>query len=342
MSCYKKCKGCGKALSDDVGNIAYAPDVTKNYCQRCFKLINYNQNTRVDETKESIKNIHNAFKLKDSDFVFMILDALNIDGTIVTKMLDHKNIAFIINKIDLLYRNLNLNIMKEKIEKLLEKYKINNKEIFLLSSKTNVGGNSLIEFIEKLPYSQNIYFVGKTNVGKSSLINLLIKKSGVKQKALTISQYANTTSDFNKLIIFKHKIIDTPGFIDDFDQKINEAKPLKSIRPLNFVLTKDTSFLIADIFLVSLKVSKQANIVFFNNTTSKIIKISNSKKQLGIKESFGNDINFTAHKFDKFESDKKYNISLSDFCTISFKNVDVVDISARKNINLNLIDEAII
>lgn len=210
----KICFGCGAKLqSYDVEKEGYIPEDKKDssqYCQRCFKIINYGMQSKSSTPKETdtIIDIINH----DNKFVVFLVDFLSIN----TKVFDiykriNKPKLLVISKCDLILKN----IRREKIISFIKNYYQIKEDIKLISSLNNYGVEALTDYLEDREIDY-IYFVGLTNSGKSSLINKLIELNDTNLNQLTTSYIPNTTLDFIRIKIKDNlTVIDSPGFIID-------------------------------------------------------------------------------------------------------------------------------
>jgi len=194
-----KCVGCGiKLQNKSKDSLGYTPNLDNKYCERCFKLIHYNQNKEVSnlDNKDIINKIN---KLKY--FTIFITDLLSINKLVIDTFKSIKNDkVLIINKCDIIPNNLKLEHIEENIK---NSYNIK-EDVFFISAKKKMYLNNIIKLIEE---HNNVIFCGETSSGKSTLINNLLDSK------LTTSKFNNTTLDFIKLKYLDYTIYDTPGII---------------------------------------------------------------------------------------------------------------------------------
>lgn len=118
-------------------------------------------------------------KYKDALFVF-VLDAFSYSGSLAKTIMDglkDKNLLLVINKIDLLPRNTDLNVLKEHIKKYFLTYDINisDDRIFLNSALDIEGARAVMEKIYLTKNNHDVYIVGSKYSGKHTLVDSFLK-----------------------------------------------------------------------------------------------------------------------------------------------------------------------
>lgn len=196
-----KCLGCGLNIQDeDVLALGYAPNIDNDYCQRCFKIQNYNyhDDIKVISNKEIINLINEKKAMTFFLCDFLSFNQKNID--LYNEIKTDK--VFVLTKSDMLPKNL-----KEAnlINRLKDKYNID--KVLLASIITDDGINEIVNIIQEY---KTILFAGPSSSGKSSLINYLFNKN------LTTSSYQNTTQMINTINEMGITIYDVPGFSDQY------------------------------------------------------------------------------------------------------------------------------
>ena len=253
----KKCIGCGSILQTsnkkDKGYIQQEKYNDSQYCERCFKIINYKEKiiTKLPNINQYIIDEVN----KKANYVYFLIDFLSINTeTIHTFKKINVPKTLIISKIDIIPKS----IKEQKIINFLKnEYQIE-EEIIFQSTKKNINTKKIINFME----SNNIkeaYILGYTNAGKSTLINKLNAINNITDKVLTTSLIPNTTIDFIKIKLNeKISIIDSPGFTlentiysDDEFTFLKKVNPKSFIRPITYQLKSIASLLIEDKIRIS-------------------------------------------------------------------------------------------
>ena len=282
----KKCSGCGFRLqSDNPHKVGYTPDLnSNNLCQRCFKIIHYNDakvvSLKIDEDA-ILKKVNES-----NNHVLFLIDCLNINKK--TIKLYHKikrPKTLLISKCDIIPYSFNKNKI---INWLNDYYKIDN-DIIFISALKNTNISTLINYL----YAKEIkvaYLLGFTNVGKSSLVNSIVKYQDLDYKAITTSLIPNTTLDFMNIKINKDlTIIDSPGFLLDkniYDNNdlefIKKVNPKKFLKPITYQLKENTSVLIEDKIRID-NLENKSNLTFYLSNQLKLIKVYHNERLKDLK-----------------------------------------------------------
>ena len=193
-----RCIGCNKKLQfTDKNADGYAPSENAKYCERCFKLKNYNVDIKLNRDVDNNSILERINKL--DSVVYFLCDLINISNEVIdlyNKITLPKR--FIVTKCDLIPKVIDFNKIRINLEIV---YGI--KDIHFTSIKNNYG----IEELKRLAtHDKSVIFAGITSSGKSSLINKLFFKEVI------VSKYENTTLDFISIKDDSVDIVDTPGF----------------------------------------------------------------------------------------------------------------------------------
>ena len=220
----KKCIGCGiKLQCEDVDSLGYVKeDKIKDakYCERCYRMIHYNDVKSAalpKDQKEIIKEVE-----KKGSFVFYMVDLFNLTSEVINTYKKIKNKkCLIISKIDLLPRSFNLNKIALWLQ---EEYNIKEDVIFLSSLK-RININKIYRILDDNK-RKTCFIMGYTNCGKSTLINSLSDFDEI-----TTSLIPNTTLDFISIHIDKYTLIDSPGFVSK--DNLYEQNDFSLMRKMN-------------------------------------------------------------------------------------------------------------
>ncbi len=280
----KKCLGCGSILQNtNPDKIGYTPKdnlEAVKYCERCFKINNYNEKfiTKLDNINEYIINTVN----KKAKYVYFMLDFLNISNETLTTFKRLKcPKALIISKLDIIPKSIN----KEKLTNYLKSnYNINDK-IYFQSTKKNLNTKALIHNLEELKINE-CYILGYANSGKSNLINKINAMYNEETTKVTTSSIPNTTIDFIELkITEKLKLYDSPGFIlnnviynSDEYNLIERINPKKYLKPITYQTKDITSIIIEDKLRIDANSNNSFTFYISNELNTK--RIFNNNQEL--------------------------------------------------------------
>ncbi len=244
----KICIGCGSVLqtkdNTKPGYIRENKYKDSKYCQRCFKIIHYNE--KIETKLENINNYIITEINKKAKNVYFLIDFLNINNETINTFKRIKcNKTLIISKLDVIPKSIKKTSIIEFIK---DEYNIAD-PIDFVSTKKNINTKS---FINRL-IDNNIkeaYILGYTNSGKSSFINKILDVYDIKDK-ITTSTTPNTTMDFIEIKLPGIKLYDSPGFLyentmyqdNEFDL-IKRTNPREFLKPITYQLKEDTSIII--------------------------------------------------------------------------------------------------
>lgn len=247
----KTCRGCGSVLqTTDSSKPGYIPQnkfEESYYCERCFRVIHYNEKriAELDNINDEIITKIN----KEAKYVYFMLDFLNIsEETLNTFKMIKVPKTLVISKVDIIPRS----IKETSIVKWLHKiYQITDNIIFQ-SSKKNINTKSIIANLEANNL-QECYILGFTNAGKSTFINKICNIYGIENHELTTSSMPNTTIGFITIPIGKINIIDSPGFTlqntiytnEEYDL-IKRISPKNFLKPITYQVKEISSIIIED------------------------------------------------------------------------------------------------
>lgn len=215
----KKCEGCGVQLQDkNQAQSGYVVSIDHDLCQRCFKLINYNEyHTHYLNSSYFYELL--VSKIKKNNLIVLIIDLFDINASLnkeLLKLIKNNNIVVVTTKRDLILKSAKDNKLKRNLKQYLETYNLNIKDIIIASALKKYQVDEVLDAILKYYNNKDVYIVGITNVGKSSIINALINSIENDKAMITTSNYPGTTLDFIKIPIDDHNfLIDTPGIVEE-------------------------------------------------------------------------------------------------------------------------------
>lgn len=343
----KKCKGCGAYLTLKKNEVGYVPKIDKNtnLCYRCFRLKNYNENIEYDNIKDKINQTIDQLVLSDK-YCFLIVDILDLYGSLIRLNQQPKKLFLVVNKTDLINQKNNLVKTFDAIKQNLKLLNYQYDEIIFCSANTKSSIKTLNDKIKQLPKNAKCIFIGRSNVGKSSIIKSLLKLNHL-QDNLTINNAINTTINLQKIKLGYHFLIDTPGVVDKtnlitwVDQsKIKKIFNNKIINARNFQIKYNKRIIIENLVTIDLFVNNDDAIgscTFYMNKNLYIVskqindKLFNQSQKLGY---IHEDINqIKQHEF--ILNNAKSNISISGLGLIAIKNINKCVIYVHDEVAIN-------
>jgi hypothetical protein len=253
------CAGCGVALQTvNPDKPGYLPETSLGrepvICQRCFRIKHYNEASSVALDQDDFLRLLGSIGTTDS-LVVHIVDLYDFEGSLISglqRFVGNNPVLLVVNKIDLLPKGMNVNRIRNWVQRAAKSQGLRTVDVILCSAKRNMGFEHVIEALEQHRGNRDVYVVGATNVGKSTLINRLIRDFSDMERELTTSRYPGTTLDAVHIPLEDGKsIIDTPGIV--YASRMTEVVPRsflgslmpdKPIKPLVYQLNeKQTLFI---------------------------------------------------------------------------------------------------
>ncbi|MCM3626572.1 ribosome biogenesis GTPase YqeH [Paenibacillus glycanilyticus] len=256
------CAGCGvKLQTERPEESGYLPEAALNrepvICQRCFRIRNYNEASSITVDQDDFLRLLGSIGSTDS-LVVHIVDLFDFEGSLISglqRFVGNNPVVLVVNKVDLLPRSMNLNRLRNWVQKQAKAEGLRTVDIVLCSAKRNIGFEHVIEALERHRKGRDVYVVGATNVGKSTLINRLIHDYSDMERELTTSRYPGTTLDAVHIPLDDGKaIIDTPGIV--YATRMTEIVPRgflqsllpdKPIKPLVYQLNDQQTLFIGSL-----------------------------------------------------------------------------------------------
>lgn len=339
----KKCIGCGVELQmEDIKKPGYIKDINQDYCQRCFRMTHYNDLTINMKNRIERKAILDKIREIDGLLV-LIVDILQIEFALRSDLIEAlkgKDIVLVLNKYDVLPKNVNLERILEYINRYTAKHLKNTRvHEVLLTQKFDEGFNNLfLDVVDESGY-RSIYFVGNVNAGKSTIINKLLK-----DKKLTESRYPSTTLDFNVIPYDEYLFIDTPGLIDESSlickteqSNLKQIEINKMIKPLVYQLYENQSYAIDGILKIDVYTKNpKSSIIFYG---SPLLNIHRSGIENGSIYFDKHHKEFPLHVNDAYIKEIKIghdreDILINGLGIITVKGVNRVVITTQKGVEI--------
>ena len=276
-----KCIGCGANLQNEFKEkTGYTRNLDSKYCERCFRIKNYNDYKLVDKTNEDYIPILENISKTDS-LVILVVDLFNIskDLELISKYLNNK-VLLVLTKRDILP----LSVYDKNINEYFNNYKLNVIDKVIISSKNNYNFDLLYSKIKKYK-TDNVYVIGFTNAGKSSMINKLIYNYSDKESNITTSFLPSTTLNTIEIELEDFKLIDTPGLLDEGNiidyVEVNRLKkiiPSNEIKPKTYQIKTKQSIIIEDLLRVD--VDNNNSLTFYVSNNLEFLRIYKESDKL--------------------------------------------------------------
>ncbi|GAB2024916.1 ribosome biogenesis GTPase YqeH [Lactovum odontotermitis] len=278
-----RCIGCGAIIqSENPEALGYVPKATLDkegitvYCQRCFRLRNYNEIAPASLSDDDFRRILLGIADKDA-LVVNVIDVFDLNGSMISglsRYVGKNNLFLVANKRDILPKSVNDVKLTEWIKKQAKASGIKAKDILVMSAKREYDVYTLLELIETYRRGRDVYIVGVTNVGKSTLVNAMIEHQLGLSDVVTTSRFPGTTLDKIEIPLDDECVlIDTPGIIRKgqmahyLDPKdLSLISPKKEIKPKTFQLDPGQTLFFGGLARFDLiKSEKQGVTTYFDN-----------------------------------------------------------------------------
>lgn len=262
------CKGCGVKLQYDHPELpGFSPKQGSAYCQRCFRLMHYDDLTISMKTgidpDEVLKRIDEMDCL-----VLWVVDLFDFEAGMIpglSRKLSGKDIIMVATKRDILPETLSPEKIARFVFGRLKELGISIRHLIITSSFEAEGMEEVKEAVDSFGHNRPVVVMGRANAGKSTLLNKLMHN-----RELTASRYPGTTLDFNPLTIDGMTYIDTPGIeisgsmlMDIKEEDLKTIVPYKTIKPLVYQVRGDQSFAIGGLARVDVLGCDHASAVFY-------------------------------------------------------------------------------
>ena len=277
-----QCIGCGAQIqTESAKEIGYLPasafskglDKGDFYCQRCFKLRNYNELQDL-EISEDVFLDRLSDIAEDKAYIINLIDIFDVEGSLISglsRFIGNQAFTILANKKDLLPKSTNFQRVKHWLTKLIHQQGLRPEYVHLIAANNKESLDDLIQLIKEKLAFQNVYIVGVTNVGKSTLINQFIELFGGDKEVITTSNYPGTTLDMIRIpITEKTGLIDTPGIIRKSQmthivnrEAYKQVIPTKTIKPTTFQLNPGQTLFLAGLARVDYPKGDRMAITFY-------------------------------------------------------------------------------
>ena len=330
-----RCKGCGAVLQQyDMNQVGYTPDMTKAYCQACFRLSHYGE---VD----SHYHPETLPSLKPNSLALMVCSVMALDMLFfypLHRYAPDVTYTYIINQVDLLPASTNLDKLLENIMKRATLMHIPYEDIILMSAKHERDITNLKKYIASFKVS-DVYLLGVQNAGKTTLYKALVHD----QEALAMNKAGLTQDVLKAKLSHKQTLYDMPGLFQDgylhqlfpyhIYKKLLVTKPLN---PLIYQLKKDQALLIEGI--IGISVDKDISLVCYVNNQVQKHRTNKEKlstiihDQLLEKRVYANEYETKTFKLDV----GKQQLTFADFGFIHVMGPCRVSLTYPKHLHVSL------
>lgn len=276
-----RCKGCGAELQNkDESLVGYSPDITRDYCQACFRLAHYG------DVKD---HFHPDVlpDLKPKSLVLMVSSVLQLDMLFFYPLYRYApdvTYTYIINQVDLLPNSTNVDKLLENIIKRAREMNIPYEDIIIMSAKNPDDIEALKAYITSFNVS-HVYLLGIQNAGKTTLYKALVHDD----KALAMNKAGLTQDALSAPLSSKQKLYDMPGLYQagylhqllsyDVYKRLLPSKPLK---PMIYQLKAGQGLLFEG--LIGLSVDKDVSVVGYVSEAVHIHRTNQEKLKVMIDE----------------------------------------------------------
>ena len=169
-----KCRGCGALLqSEDKTKPGYTPKEGSEYCQRCFRLIHYDDLTVSMKTGIDPDTVFEAVEKLDAAVLY-VCDLFDFESGMIpglTRKIGDKDIVLACTKRDLLPDTVSHDKIARFVFGRLKEYGIRIKELVLVSGITKEGIEEDRSAVDKTSHGRPVVVMGRANSGKSTLLN---------------------------------------------------------------------------------------------------------------------------------------------------------------------------
>lgn len=187
-------------------------------CRRCYRIRHYGEFSRVVVPPQEYARQVSQISRKPGTVLY-VLDVFDLHGSIIPNLAEYIGVSpviAVVNKVDLLPREVRVDKMERWIRRILEQANIHPRRVLFVSGLANQGIDGLWKAVEE--ESRNpLYVVGMANVGKSTILNKLVGRFQ-DAEPFTASRVPGTTLGLVKTRITSEHgrdvtLIDTPGLI---------------------------------------------------------------------------------------------------------------------------------
>lgn len=271
----KYCKGCGTLMQfDDPEKLGYSPKQDADYCQRCFRLTHYG-----DQSFSRVQGIDEAKLMKKIStmdaLIVWVADCFDFESSLLNNLNRHffnQDLLIVATKRDLLPETLAQDKFERFLVSRLKEEGIRYAGLLTTGLGKYDQSESILEAIRRCRGKKDVIMMGKANAGKSTLINSLFQ-----QPVLTVSRYPGTTLELHALEFEDFKIYDAPGLrneasilLEAEEADLKHIVPQKPVRPSVYQIYENQSFAIGGLCRIDVVCDGDASVVFYTSNELQI------------------------------------------------------------------------
>ena len=307
----KRCIGCGAILqNNDSQALGYVPDLSMDYCQRCFRLSHYDKH----ENYSDITANQDLTALESLEGIFVwIVDVIDLETSFNSLFIDffrNRNFMVLVNKCDLLPKTVTEAKISNYVRDRLEILNLHPMDI-LIRGKSRTFREEFISLLESK--QKDIIFTGIANVGKSTVINELLG-----QQLLTVNRNPSTTLSVNRIDADFAVLYDTVGLVARESVQsylasgaLKKVVPDSRINPVIYQLTGSQCLSIGGLVRIDLHDCQNVTAVLY---CSNLLDIHRGKQENGDRlwqKHYKKELTPVLKGVGRFESMKKTTVDFS-------------------------------
>lgn len=264
----KKCKGCGALLqTTDSSKVGYTPKENSDYCQRCFRLIHYDDLQFSMRTGISSEAVLDQIEKMDC-LILWVVDLFDFESGMIAglqRKIGNKDIVMVTSKRDILPDTLSHDKIARFVFGRLKEFGVSIKGLVITSKEERMGAQEVKDAVEMYAKGRKVVVMGKANAGKSTLMNSLLGEN-----ILTMSRHPGTTLEFNEVEMDGITYVDTPGIeiensllMETKEDDLKTVVPHTTIKPMIYQVNKNQSFFIGGLARIDVFDCDHASCVFY-------------------------------------------------------------------------------
>ncbi len=340
-----KCQGCGAELQNaDPKLPGYTPKEGSVLCQRCFRLMHYDDLTVSMKTGIDPDTVMEEIASTEG-IILYVCDLFDFESGMIAglkRKIGERDIVLACTKRDLLPETVSHDKIARFVFGRLKEYGISVQQMVLVSGITAQGVAEVKDAVRSVAKGRNVIVMGRANSGKSTLLNAL---SGSSQ--LTSSRYPGTTLAFNELHADGITYIDTPGIeiSKSMIMAVNECDlrtilPSRTIKPKVFQIREDQTFSAGGLARVDVSCAAKAAVTWYLSDRMYLHRSKTAEADELWQRQYGKllvpipaEEGFVTRTFRKNEEKNDVVIDGLGFCCISGE-AGVITVKTPKNVNV--------